>query len=353
MSRVLFVEAPDYYAQLEALRRIAPDDRPLLVGGDPRKRGRVQSASAAARTAGVRDGMSVQDALRLCPRARALRTDMPHYREQSRRFFALLRRIATRCEPLGLSAAWIDPAGAAQPPQALAEALREAAARELGLSLRVGVAANKFVARLAAEEAGAAGVRAIAAGAESEFLDGLALTRIEGVGEKTAAVLERLGARTIGGVARLGRTLLHEQLGAHGLRIHALACAEDASGIRAQPHARSLSRERRFAIPTQDRVEIAEQLEELVRQLARELELQALFAGRIALKLRFEAGAQQSRSCLLEPPGRSVSSLGQAAARLLERSPTAGRSLRGAALLLDRLTTESASDGQLDLFGRR
>jgi len=137
-------------------------------------------------------------------------------RTQMKAFFG------NRLEPFGLGAAFLEGAPGSDP-EALAARLRQRVGEETGLPLRVGIATGKFLARLAAEEAGAGGVRQVAPGTEAEFLAPLAMTRLEGVGRKTAAILAELGARTIGDVARLGRDRLEEAFGTHGLRIFSLA----------------------------------------------------------------------------------------------------------------------------------
>ena len=106
--RVLFAEVPCFYASIEIAQDPALAGRPVIVGGDPRKRGLVQAASPEALAAGVEPEMPVIEALRLCPTARTLRTDIRLYRETSRRLVASLRREVDRLEPFGLGAAFVE-----------------------------------------------------------------------------------------------------------------------------------------------------------------------------------------------------------------------------------------------------
>ena len=103
MSRcVLFAEVPGFYAAVARADDPVLAERPVIVGGDPRKRGRVQSATPDALAAGVEIDMPVLQALQRCSSARAVRTDMPRYREVSRRLFATLRGVHAQLEVFGM-----------------------------------------------------------------------------------------------------------------------------------------------------------------------------------------------------------------------------------------------------------
>lgn len=354
MSRmILFATVPCFYATVEASQRPDLRGRPIIVGGDPRKRGLVQSASRKALDAGVELDMPMLEALRVCPKARALRTDMPLYRELSRRLFTCLRRGSGRLESFGLGAAWFDVTDASEAPEAFAEALRQRVREELGLPLTTGIAASKFVARLAAEEADASGFRRIPEGGEAAFLQPLPVTRLEGVGRKTAAALAEFGAQTIGDVVGLGRARLEQAFGSHGLRIHSLACAQDAAPVRGSRHPQSLSREVTLRGERGDRAVLEEQLQELARNLADELERQGLSAGRVALKIRYLDQGIHSRSRALGGSVATTSQIHEHALALLEKTQAGSRPVRGLGLQLSRLAPAAEADRQLDLFSPR
>jgi len=348
---ILFAEVPSFYASVESAREPGLAGRPVIVGGDPRKRGLVQSASAKALEAGVELEMPMVEALRLCPRARAVRTNMTLYRETSRRLFACLRRAFPRLEPFGLGAAYFDVSGAGEAPEAIAAGLRKQVAEQLGLPLRVGIASGKFLARLAAEEAGASGLRRIPPGEEQAFLRPLAAIRIEGVGRKTAATLAELGAETIGDVVALGGERLEAAFGMHGQRIFALASAADDAPVRAVRHAQSLSREVTIGGgEARDRSVLVERLQDLARQLEEELVRQALSAGRVALKVRYADQGTHTRSEALGSPIARAADIQALALRLLDRTQAGSRPVRGFGLQLSRLAPAAEMDRQLELF---
>jgi DNA polymerase-4 len=300
--------------------------------------------------AGVEPEMTMVEALRRCPQARVVRTDMALYRETSRRLFACLRRAFPRLEPFGLGAAYFDVSGAGEAPETIAAGLRGQVAEELGLPLRVGIASGKFLARLAAEEAGDSGVRRVVPGEETAFLRPLPATRIEGVGCKTAATLAELGAVTIGDVVALGRERLEAAFGMHGQRIFALASAAENAPVRAVRHAQSLSREVTIEGEARDRGVLAECLQDLARQLEAELVRQALSAGRVVLKVRYADHGTHSRSQALGSPIARAVDIQALALRLLDRTQAGSRPVRGFGLQLSRLAPAAEVDRQLELF---
>jgi len=346
---ILFAEVPCFYAAIERGRAPALAERPVIVGGDPRKRGVVLAASPEALVVGVALDMPVVEALRLCPQARAVRTDMALYRDVSRRLFACLRRGIQGIETYGMAGAYVDASGAADA-ISLADDLCGRVRAELDLPMRIGVASGKFLARLAAEEAGAEGVRRVDPGAEGAFLRPLPASRLDGVGRKTAATLAERGAHTIGGVVTLGVDRLEEAFGTHGRRIFALASGRDEAPVRASGNPQSLSREITIRGEGADGGVLGEHLLDLARQLEGELARQGLVAGRVALKVRYADRGTQTRSRVLGGPLRSAPGLHEAALRLLERTQASSRPVRGLGLQLGKLAPPAESDRQLDLF---
>ena len=359
---VLFVEVPNYYAMVERCRDASLARRPVIVGGDPRKRGLVQAATPDALDVGVRPNMPVSEAMGLCPRARMLRTDMIRYREVSRRLFATLRRCIRRLEPFGLGAAYFDVSGREEPPSQLISQLTDRVKIDLGLPLRAGVASGKFLARLAAEEAGDEGLRVVISGEEEQFLGPLDYTRLDGVGRKTAGRLAELGAQTIADVVQLGSERLELEFGVHGLRISALASGIDDAPIRAASHPKSVSREATIgSSPSQKRAAasaegstdltlLTETLQQITRALDGELQMQGLAAGRLTLKVRFGDQGRTTRSETFGSPTSDPARILDCATRLLTRTQAGSRQVRGLGIQLGCLALREEADRQLDLF---
>jgi DNA polymerase-4 len=309
----------------------------------------VQSASPEAIAAGVEVDMPVMEALRLCPQARAVRTDMTRYREVSRGLLAALRRALPPLEPFGLGGAYADLSGR-HDGETRGEALCESVREQFGLPLRVGIASRKLLARLAAQELPESGVRSIRPGDEEAFLAPLPVTRLDGVGRKTAATLAELGAQRIGDVAALGRDRLQEVFGSHGLRIHAYATGSEDEPLRPERHARSLSRESTVRSEARDLTVLAEHLAGLTAHLEGELARQGLAAGRVTLKLRFADQGVTTRTRTLGQPVATARALLEVAQEQLGRTQAGAREVRGIGLQLAALVAVEERDRQLGLF---
>jgi DNA polymerase-4 len=347
---ILFAEVPGFYAAVERADDPKLVGRPVVVGGDPRKRGRVQAATSDALAAGVELDMPILEALQRCPGARAVATNMRRYREVDRRFLATLRRVVPRIESFGLGAGFADVTGAAARGEEVAEAMRGAVRETLSLPLRVGLASGKFLARLAAQEVADEGICRIAAGDEHRFLAPLPVSRLEGVGRKTAAALAELGAHTIADVLALGRDRLHAALGAHGLRIFALACGRDDEAVHGSRHPKSVSRESRVLGDDVDFAALGEQIAGLAHQLELELARNGVAASRIAVKVREAGGAIVTRTRTLAAPVAAAGTLMAEAQALFALAGVGARPLRGIGIQLSELVPAQEGDRQLALF---
>lgn len=346
---VLYAEVPHFYAELERSNDLALANRPVVVGGDPRKRGLVQSATADAIAAGVEIGMPVLAALEIC-HGIARRTNMRAYREASSRLRACFRTATERVEPAGLEAAYLEPAGAARGSDELARELQSQVRASLRLPLRVGIAPVKFVARLAAEEAGAEGVCRVEITGMRDFLAPLPLGRLAGVGPNTAATLAELGLSTIGELAAVSPAAIEEKLGNHGLAILAAARGQGESRVRASPHPRSLSQEVTLERGEVDLGILGAQISGLAEHLEAALRLEHLGARRVVLKLRYVDGETITRSRTLPHAVSAADDLGPLAHELLARTQAGERPARLVGLGVGRLTRLRVDDRQLPLF---
>ena len=352
-SAILFAEVPDFYAEVES--RAAPELRgaPVLVGGDPAKRGRVLSLNAEARRAGVERGMEMAAALASCPEAAWLPTNMKRYREASGALVNCLRGVFDEVEKATLGSAYAEVHGEAGTPERVAERLLPRAGAELGLPLRVGIAPSKFIARLAAEEAGVGAVYRVRHAEIASFLAPLPVARLPKVGAKTAARLADLGARRVADVLELGAARLEEELGNHGLRILEMARGQDRSPVRVAALPKSIGRETTFPEPTAEFARLAAEAENVAESVAAALDRQGLTAGRVALRLIATRGAATTRSVTLREPALGAREIYRVALELLLRSHDPEVPHRGLGITLAGLRRAAGEDRQLDLFGAR
>lgn len=345
-----FAEVPDFHVAVA--RRAQPEFAagPLLVGGDPAKRGRVVGLTSDLRALGLEEGMGVAEALARAPAARWVRTDMPRAREMSGHLRAAVRREIGAVETSGLSAFYFRAPGDPVEARRLAERLVALVDAETGLALRVGVAPARFAASLVAEDVGACGVAVLAPEAFDAYLVALAVERLPAVGPKTTTRLLELGVTDVAGLRQLGLERLELLLGSAGRSLWLLACGEDPKPLRVRRHPMTLSREEKLAGGEGAAGSVDAVIARLATRLETALRRDGLWAGRIALRLTSVDTRSLTRSCSLWPPATSASDIASAARDLLERAEADHGSLRRIGIVLKGLEVAGAEDRQLDLF---
>jgi len=252
-------------------------------------------------------------------------------------------------EPVSLEAAFLDASLASESAEAIAGRLAERVRAVLGLSLRVGIASARFLARLAAEEASAGESYRIAPGAEAAFLAPLSVERLPGVGPRTLETLGRMGVRSVADLLVVSRDSLERELGNHGLRILELASGQGDATVRGHRHPHSLSRERSFRETEFDRAEMEGCLQHLCGLLGDGLQEQGLGGRRITLKVRFEDQQTTTRTRTLATPATRAAEIYPLALALLDRTEAGSRGVRLLGVSLGGLGSRP-DDRQLDLF---
>jgi DNA polymerase-4 len=201
-----------FFAAIEQLERPELRGLPVVVGGDPGGRGVVSTASYEARVFGIHSAMPARQARQLCPDAVFVtpRTDL--YRAYSQRVFAIAHDCSPVVEQAGIDEGYLD-LSAALEPLALARTLKARVRAEVGLTVSVGLAANKLVAKIASDLQKPDGLTVVAQGDEAATLAALPVRRLPGVGPRTASWLADAGVYTIGALATLDVGYLGQRLG--------------------------------------------------------------------------------------------------------------------------------------------
>ncbi len=354
-AAVGFAEVPDFH--VEVVRRAHPElrTRSLLVGGDPAKRGKVVAASADLRTRGIVDGMGLDEALDRAPDAHWVRTDMRRAREVSGLLRAAIRQEVDAVEIDGLAGFYLRAPSRLDAAIELAERLEARVAERTGMPLRFGVAPARFVARMAAQDAGTRGATVIGLDEFEDYLLRQPIERLPGIGPKTAARLSELGATDIPSLRDLGLERLEVLLGNHGRSLWLLACGEDPKPLRVKRHPATLSREETLPgrAASGSNVEsngLIECLTRLAARLEQALRRDGLRARRIALRLTLMDERTLTRSRSLNTPISGAPELVSAAQHLLTRVEANGVAVRRVGMVLKGLELSGAEDRQLDLF---
>ncbi|HVD13262.1 MAG TPA: DNA polymerase IV [Actinomycetota bacterium] len=318
----LHADLDAFYASVEVIKDPSLAGRPLLVGGIG-ARGVVTSASYEARAFGCRNAMPMARARALCPSAAALPPDFATYRTYSRRVLRIFRDVTPLVEPLALDEAFLDVAGARRlfgDAVAIARLLRARVAGEVGLPLTVGVAANKFLAKLATTRGKPDGLLVVPPSRSLDFLHPLPVDALWGAGQATIAVLARYGLRTVGEVARTPRDTLEAALGAAvGAQLHELAWGRDARSVEPYEAAKSIGSEETFASDIDDPDALAREVLRCSTRVGRRLREAGLTGRTVTLKLRYADFKTITRARTLPDPTDVDADIHRVAADLLAR----------------------------------
>ena len=259
---IAHLDCDSFYASVEKRDRPELRDRPVIVGGGVR--GVVTTACYIARTYGCRSAMPMFTALKLCPEAAVVRPDFGKYTVESRRIMAMMRELTPLVQPLSLDEAWLDLSGAERlhggPAAWTLARLQRRIERETGLTVSVGVAPNKVLAKIASDLDKPRGLAAIGAAEAPAFLAGRPVTLLPGVGPAFARSLERAGYTRIGQLAAADRKALAAAFGAGGLRLHDLAHGRDARPVDPGGERKSIGAETTFNEDLRDREALADRL---------------------------------------------------------------------------------------------
>jgi DNA polymerase IV len=325
-------DADRFFFAVEALERpeLAGEARPVVVGHDPRRAPRaiVTTANDAARAHGIGSGMSGARALRLAPDALFVPPRHDLYRAYSERLLAVLREASPTVQPLSIDEAWLE-WGHRGFDSAAAQDLRTRILAGTGLSISVGVAASKLVAKMATEAAKPGGVRVVPPGAEAAFLAPQPVRALFGVGPRTAERLVEAGVTTIGGLAARPRAELVRLFGrSHGTQLWERAHGIDPSELEPDRAPKSYSAEHTFQQDTADRRHLWDELRAQAEEVAGRLRSDGLLAGEVAIKLRYANFETLTRQLRLPVPTAAPAALADAAAWLMRRHWDRARPVR-------------------------
>jgi DNA polymerase-4 len=301
---ILHVDMDAFYAAIEQLDNPALRGKPILVGGDG-PRGVVTTASYEARPYGCHSAQPMAVAKRLCPHAIIVPTRFSRYREISERLFEIFDQFSPLVQPLSIDEAFLDLTGTEKvtgPAIDAARKLKDRVRRDLCLTASVGVAPNKFLAKLASDLEKPDGLTVIMREDVDRVLPPLPVTKIWGIGPKTAKRLDGMAIRTIGDLRRASDVTLGRLLGDDFERVRNLAHGIDARIVVTDSDAKQISQENTFRVNIADPEIVRGELHEQTQQVARRLRKHHLKAGGVTVKIRFGEFQTITRSRALDEP---------------------------------------------------
>jgi len=303
---ILHVDLDAFFAAVEQRDRPELRGKPVIVGGGgPTDRGVVSAASYEARAFGVHSAMPLRTAAALCPGGVFVPVQGAKYQAVSRQVMAILRRFTPQVEPVSIDEAFLDVTGSQAlfgDGESIGRQIRAAIREEVGLTASVGVATTKLVAKVASDLRKPDALVVVPPGQEADFLAPLPITRLWGVGARTAESLREFGVTTIGDLAALERAVLERRFGKLGAALTARARGVDPDPVSDRAPAKSIGHEHTFDVDTSDREVIERTLLAMAEGVAGRLRASGVKAATVTVKIRDSSFRTITRQRTLAEP---------------------------------------------------
>jgi DNA polymerase-4 len=317
---ILHVDMDAFFASVETLDNPELEGKAVIVGGlGPR--GVVATANYAARKFGARSAIPMGTARRLCPHGCFIRPRMSRYRELSTEVFKVFHSITPMVEGLSLDEAFLDVTASHKlfgPAEEIAHLIKQRIQQEIGLTASVGVAHNKFLAKLASDLQKPDGLVCVPRDKVHQFLDPMPISRLWGVGPKTSPKLKSQGILTFGQLRRADRSVLEVALGKRAEHYRKLASGEDEREVKSAGVDKSISHEITFDKDLTGRSEMLGELQTLTEAVARRLRARQLIARTVSIKVRDSSFKTITRSKSIRASSNSTMTLYRMARALFE-----------------------------------
>jgi DNA polymerase-4 len=350
----MHVDMDAFFVLVELRSRPQLRGKPVIVGY-PADRSVVLSASYEARAFGVKSAMPMAVAARMCPSAIIIEPRHKLYYEVSAQLMAIFGSITDLVEPLSVDEAFLDVGGAIRrlgSPREIGEIIRQRVQGELGITASVGIAASKFVAKIASTRCKPDGLLLIAPDETVAYLHSLPVNALWGVGAKTVEVLARMGIRTVADVAATPPASLKKSLGASGEHVYRLSWGIDPRPVTPVRLEKSIGAEETFAVDTADDVLLHRELLRLSHRTAERLRSAGMVARTISLKLRYADFSTITRSRTVHAPVDSAQLIYAVTVQLLESLGTRPMTVRLVGVRAEQLEDAAHTSLQLSLDRR-
>ena len=318
---ILHIDMDAFYASVEQLDNPKLRGKCVIVGGSS-NRGVVAAASYEARKYGIHSAMPIFQARQRCPDGAYVRPRMQRYKEISRNVMAQLRTFSPLVEPVSIDEAFMDMSGCERllgTPQEFGCQLKNQIENSVQLTCSVGIAPNRFMAKIASDMDKPDGLTVIMPADAAEFIETLPIGKVPGVGKKTLNLLEKLGIKTLGDVKRYPEAMLLKKLGKYGRRLIELSHGIDKTPITPDSGHKSVSSENTLAEDTGDKTLLSRHMLRQSQEVARQLRKMGVQARTVTLKIKHADFKQVTRSFTLAEPIRSSDTIYNQALKLLEK----------------------------------
>lgn len=353
-SSIMHVDMDAFFVSVELRSRPELRGKPVIVGY-PADRSVVLSASYEARKFGVKSAMPMVIAARMCPSAVIIEPRHKLYYEVSAQLMDIFGSITDLVEPLSVDEAFLDVGGAIRrlgSPRAIGEIVRRRVQNELGITASVGIAASKFVAKIASTRCKPDGLLLIEPDQTVPYLHSLPVNALWGVGAKTGEVLARMGIRTVADVAATPLASLKKSLGASGEHVYRLSWGIDPRPVTPVRVEKSIGAEETFAVDTGDNALLHRELLRLSHRTAERLRSTGMMARTISLKLRYADFSTITRSRTVHTPVDSAQLIYAVTVQLLDSVGPRSMTVRLVGVRAEQLEDAAQTSLQLSLDRR-
>lgn len=310
-----------FFAAVEVLDNPELAGECLVVGGYS-KRGVVAAASYEARRYGIHSAMPMFQARQRCAKLVVVKPRRKRYSELSRQVMAIIRSVSPQVEQVSIDEAYADITGCERlygPPREMAQNLKERIKKAVGLTGSIGIAPNKFLAKIASDMGKPDGLMIIIPEEVARLISGLPIEKVPGVGKQAHHVLKKMGVRTLGDITEFPEAKLTNRLGKFGHRLIQLSEGVDETPVEPQSSVKSISTEETLATNTQDKEELKTHLMRQAEDVGRQLRQINMSARTVTLKIKHHDFKLVTRSQTMQQSTLSSEIIYRQAVRLLQR----------------------------------
>jgi DNA polymerase-4 len=341
-----------FFAAVEVLDNPSLEGKPVIVGGTS-NRGVVSTASYEARKFGVHSAMPLFKAKERCPQGIFLTVRKGRYAEVSRKIMDILEEFSPLVEQVSIDEAYLDITGTEDlfgSPEEVARRIKERIRTKTHLTCSIGIAPNRFLAKVASEMNKPDGLTIVTAQEMDEFLAGLPVEKLSGVGKRTVEGLKRHGIEKVGDLRRFSKERLVKEFGKFGLRLHELARGQDDSQVVPSREIKSISSEHTLPADTRDMGLLKKLVRSHADQVAWRLRREGFQGRTITVKMRFSDFSFATRAHTFEQGTDNSAIIAENATKLLLDYPLK-KKIRLIGVAVSNLK-EIRKDEQLNLFAQ-
>lgn len=353
---ILHADMDAFFASVEIHDNPTLKGKPVIVGGDPNSRSVVSACSYEARKFGIHSAMPSYLAHKKCPQAIFIRPNMKRYIQVSKQIFTIFHDFTPMVEGLSVDEAFLDMSGTHKLwgwPIIAAIKLKQRIKAQTGLNVSVGVAENKFLAKLASDENKPDGLFVITPSIRQNYLDSLPIKRMWGIGKASLPMLEKHKIHTIGDIRKSSDEKLRQIFKNQWMHFKRLSMGQDTRKVQVEYERKSCGKETTLANDTTDKDEMLKVLLNLTTTVASILAKSKLEGKTITLKFKTATFKLISRSKTLPHYIRSETKIYETIKKLVAQTDLGGNKIRLVGLNVSNFKhLEEKDKNQLELFSQ-